>query len=127
VCFEFKPLFYGAFPARTIATHFTELMLLIVLSGYRLNGLGKKEFANLNNILQIITDTILIPYVHLVERDDEIWNPESKREGYQYNAGLYLISNALSNIRKKSIYKHYQDFFISIGEVKIAKWPYEQI
>jgi len=126
VCFEFKPLFYGGFRACSLAINFTELMLLIGLSGFNLNDLEKTEFASLRKYMKVIADTVLIPYIHLAEHADEIWNPESKREVFQYNAGHYLVSAFLSIIRKHEITQHYQGFFEKINEVKVAEWPFER-
>lgn len=125
VCHEFKTLFYGGFRATYLATHFTELILLIGLSGIHINGLEEGEYLALEQYLKIISDTVLIPYIHLKEREDEIWNPESEREVFQWNAGSHLITTALTNVRKHKILKHYQDFFKTIDEIKISQWNFE--
>lgn len=122
VCHEFKTLFYGGFRASYLAIHFTELMILIGLSGNRLNGLDEAEYSSLKQYLKIISDTVLIPYIHLIERKDEIWNPESEREVFQYNAGNHLVITALEKIRKEEIGEHYGNFFKMINEVAIAEW-----
>jgi hypothetical protein len=124
VCFSFKPLFYGGFRARYLATHFTELMLLIGLSGYRLNGLDDKGKENISNYMKIISDVLLVPYIHLSERNDEIWNPESKKELFQYNAGQFLINYALTEINKLADKKHYDKLFKEITEIKVSKKDY---
>jgi hypothetical protein len=122
VCHEFKTLFYGGFRATHLATQFTELMLLIGLSGNWVNGLDESEYIALKQYLKIISETVLIPYIHLKEREDEIWNPESDREVFQWNAGSHLVTTALTNVRKHEIGKHYEDFFKMINEVAIAEW-----
>ncbi len=122
VCHEFKTLFYGGFRATHLATHFTELMLLIGLSGNWLNGLNEAEYLALKQYLKIISDTVLIPYIHLKEREDEIWNPESEREGFEYNAGSHLVISALTNVRKHEIAKYYKELFQVINEIALAKW-----
>jgi hypothetical protein len=96
------------------------------LSGNRLNGLDENARLSLKQYLKIITDTVLIPYIHLAERDDEIWNPESEKEVFQFNAGRYLITTALVNIKKHEIAQYYNDFFKSIDSIKIAQWSYER-
>lgn len=126
VCFQFKSLFYGGFQACSLATRFSEVMLLIGLSGYKLDGLGKDEFESLKEYVEMLAETILVPYIHLAERDDEIWNPESERKLLQYNAGRYLVNTALSDIKNHEVCQHYRDFFKSIDEVKVARWPYER-
>ena len=122
VCHEFKTLFYGSFRATYLATHFTELMLLIGLSGNWLNGLDEAKYLALKQYLKIISDTVLIPYIHLKEREDEIWDPESEREVFQWNAGSHLVTTALTNVRKHEILKHYQDFFKTIDDIKVSQW-----
>jgi hypothetical protein len=121
VCFSIKPLFYGGFRATNLATHFTEIILIIGLSGYRLNGLDDKGKENIKNYMKIISDVLLIPYIHLSERNDEVWNPENKKELFQYNAGQYLVNNALSEINKLEDKKHYDNFFKEISEIKVSK------
>ncbi len=125
VCHEFKPLFYGGFRGSYLATHFTEIMMLIALSGNNIYGIGEEEYSSLKQYLKIISDTILIPYIHLTERKDEIWNPESEREVFQSNAGTYLVTKALSNIRQDEIGAQYESFFKVIQEVAIAEWELE--
>jgi hypothetical protein len=125
VCHEFKTLFYGGFQAKYLATHFTELILLVGLSGTCLNGLDEMEYLALNQYLQIISKTVLIPYVHLKEREDEIWNPESERKVFEFNAGSHLVTIALSRVRKNEVFKHYQDFFKAIDNIKVSEWNFD--
>lgn len=125
VCHEFKTLFYGGVRATHLATHFTELMLLIGLSGNWVNGLDEAEYLALKKYLKILSDTVLIPYIYLKEREDEIWNPESEREAFQFNAGSYLITTALAKIQKHQIGQYYQDFFEKINETAVANWNIE--
>jgi hypothetical protein len=122
VCYEFKTLFYGGFRASYLAIHFTELMILIGLSGNFLYGLGETEFTSIKLYLKILSDTVLIPYIHLIERNFEIWNPERESEVFKYNAGSHLIINAFANIRKHEISIHYENFFKIINEVAIVEW-----
>jgi hypothetical protein len=125
MCFSIKPLFYGGFRATYLATHFTEIMLLIGLSSYRLNGLDDSGKENIKNYVKVISDILLVPYIHLSERNDEIWNPESKKELFQYNAGQYLVNYALTEIYKLTDKKHYENFFKEISEIKVSKKDYD--
>ena len=127
ICLEFKPFFYGGYKACSLATHFTELMLLIGLSGFHLNGLEENEFKAIKKYLELISGTVLIPYVHLTEREDEIWNPESEKEVFQFSAGRHIITKALVEIQKHQIGEHYQDFFEKINETTVANWNFEDI
>ncbi len=124
VCFSIKPLFYGGFRATNLATHFTEIILLVGLSGYRLNGLDDTGKENIKKYMKIISDVLLVPYIHLSERNDEIWNPESKKELFQYNAGKYLVNYALNEINKLSDKRHYDNFLIEISEIKVSSKNY---
>lgn len=124
VCFSIKPLFYGGFRATNLATHFTEIILLVGLSGYRLNGLDDSGKKNIKNYMKIISDVLLVPYIHLSERNDKIWNPESKKELFQYNAGQYLVNYALTEINKLSDKRHYDNFLIEISEIKVSSKDY---
>lgn len=124
VCFSIKPLFYGGFRATNLATHFSEIFLLVGLSGYRLNGLNDTGKEDIKNYIKIISDVLLVPYIHLSERNDEIWNPESKKELFQYNAGQYLVNYALTEINKLSDKRHYDNFLKEISEIKVSSKDY---
>lgn len=120
VCFSIKPLFYGGFRATDLATHFTEIILLIGLSGYRLNGLDNTGKENIKSYMKIISDVLLVPYIHISERNDEVWNLESKKELFQHNAGQYLVNYALTEINKLEDKGHYDSFFKEISEIKVS-------
>jgi hypothetical protein len=126
ICFEIKPLFYGGYKACLFATRFAELLLLIGLSVNNLENLEENHFIFIQKYLEIIAHTILIPYIHLVEREEDIWNPEREKQMFEFNAGRYLILEALSNIYNSDKKKYYQNFFNIIDEVKVANWPYER-
>jgi hypothetical protein len=127
IFYEFKPLFYGGFRAYHLAMQFAELMLLIGLSVIHLNELDTAEWDAIKKYLSIIEETILIPYIHLAERNSEIWDMNSKKELHQYQAGLYLINEYLCQIRSSGINKHYLELFSKIDEIKVAEWRYENI
>lgn len=122
ICLGFKPFFYGARQSQYFATRFTEVILLMFLISDSISDLGENAGEMLKKYLKVISDTLLIPYVHLTERDDEIWNPESERQVLEFNAGKHLVFTAMQNIRKHKFNEYYTDFFSSINEVAIAKW-----
>lgn len=126
ICFQIKFLFYGGYRACLFATRFTELLLLIGLSASNLENLEVNHFTSIQNYLKIIADTILIPYIHLVEREEDIWNPKSEKQMFEFHAGRDLILEALSKIYNSEKRTYYQDFFNIIDEVKVANWPYER-
>lgn len=126
VCQTFKPLFYGGSRAVSLATQFTELILLILLSGYKLKGLTEVSISNLKTACSIISDSILVPYAHLSERNDEIWDRDAEKSSFlMLNAGKLLINEGLLKIKKHEISDAYEEFFTGLESVKIAKWPYE--
>lgn len=122
ICLGFKPFFYGARQSQYFATRFTELILLMFLISDSISDLEENAGEMLKKYLRVISDTLLIPYVHLTERDDEIWNPESERQVLEFNAGKHLVFVAMQKIRKHKFHVHYTDFFTSMNEVAIAKW-----
>jgi hypothetical protein len=72
--------------------------------------------------LKVISDILLVSYIHLEERDDEVWNPESEKQVFDFSAGRYLVTTAMKNVQKHQVREYYTDFFDSINEVAIAKW-----
>lgn len=122
VCYQFKPLFYGGDSAVYLATWFTEIMILIGLSGNCICGFDDETISSLKQYLNIIAETIMIPYIHLAERDDAVWNTESDNKAFQFNAGKYLVTTYMRRIRNSEIEEHYNEFFRIINNVAIAEW-----
>ncbi|MDR2083749.1 MAG: hypothetical protein LBP67_01985 [Bacteroidales bacterium] len=127
IFYKIKPLFYGGFRACRLATQFTELMLLIGLSAIHLNDIDKNGWSSIKKYLAIIEETVLIPYIHIAERNSEIWDINNKIEMPQYQAGLYLVNDFLYRIRNSEINEHYKDFIATIDDIKIAKWKYDNV
>ncbi len=121
-CYEFKKLFYGGYKANILARDFTELMILICLSGNNINGLDDNHYRKIKDLLEIISDTILIPYIHLIERESEIWDSEGLKKTHHYNSGRHLVIKAISKIRKNENAIHYEPFFKIIDETAVANW-----
>jgi hypothetical protein len=122
ICLRIKPFFYGAYQTRLFATRFTEVMLLIFLSAESISGIDEHAIKALKKYLKVISDTLLVSYIHLEERDDQIWNLESEKEVFAFNAGRHLVTNTIQRTRKHQVGEYYNDFFNSINEVAIAKW-----
>ena len=89
--------------------------------------MSENEFSSLKKYLKIIADSILVPYIHLAERDDKIWNPESERQAFHFDSGGHLVTTALSIIRKHEIYPVYEELFQNINAIKVAKWSFEKL
>ena len=127
IFYKFVPLFYGNCHARSLAMGFTEIMILIGLSSCKLKkDFDEKEVVALKKYLTIIENTILVPYVHLSERENRIWDCENEADMWKYDAGGYLVSKYLSEIQSQEL-SHYEEFYKAISQIKIAEWPYERI
>lgn len=126
VCFDFKPLFYGGYRATSIAEHFAEMIILIVLSGCNVTNIGQDGYPKLHSLVKIVSETILIPFVHLIERESDIWNPEYEFGVSYSNIGRHQINVMLLKVKQSNIFAHYKAFFEKIEQVKVAQWPYER-
>ncbi|MBK0379307.1 hypothetical protein [Mucilaginibacter segetis] len=125
--FTFKPLFYGGYRSKYLATRFAEIQLLIALSGPNLTNISNDRFLKLNELLQIISDTILIPYIHLTEREEDIWNPDYEFGISLSNMGRQQINAYLKKILTSSMLPYYQTFVDRLSSIKTAEWPYERL
>jgi hypothetical protein len=126
ICFQFKHLFYGGYKAILMATRFTEVMVLIPLNIINIHGINDDfDYKNLKVYLSILEETVLIPYFHLIERQDDIWNLESEKQSFQFNSGRYLITNAIIKIKQSPILIHYESLFKILEDVKISRLAYE--
>ena len=73
-------------------------------------------------LLTILNKTILIPYIHLAEREEEIWNKETEKSGFQYKIGEYLINDYLKRIKNNEnvVNECFKDLFELFDNVKVA-------
>ncbi|SFH37527.1 hypothetical protein [Pedobacter insulae] len=126
ICFAFKPMYYGGYEANLIASRFTDFILLVVLSIDHLKDLSQEMRANLKKILDIIGDSVLIPYVHLSERSSDIWDIDSKRETSYYNASKDLVNDKMKRTIGGAYTAEFNDFFSLMNEIKVAQWPFER-
>ena len=123
-CYSFKPLFYGGFQAKRQATIFTEIILLILLSGNNFTA-EKKHFEKIRKLLQMVSNSLLIPYIHLTEREEEIWFPDSEMVT-TYNPGKFLINYSIKKVKISAVYPYYKNFLDLFESIKISEWPYER-
>jgi hypothetical protein len=126
VCMKYRILFYGNYRTERLAIDFSEILLLIVLSGYKCGGFSEENLRSIKKLLETIQDTILIPYIHLTERESEIWNVNDSMPVFEFDSGTYMVIHMLNEIKKSSLAATYEDFFKAIEEVKVAQWPYER-
>lgn len=119
-------LFYGGYRARSLATNYFELMLLIGLSGINMQGLTDIHLTSIKNYIEIAISPALVSYVHLIERNDNIWDPERANHSSYSISGRRLISNALTRIKQHSIYPVYESLYKKIEDIMICEWPYER-
>lgn len=128
IFFKVKPQFYGGYESTYLAQHFTEIFLLIILSAVNITNIDKRMSSNIEYLLEILSETILIPYIHLIEREEEIWNKETEFEVNQYDIGKYLINDYLRKIynNENNLKIHFEKLFELFDELKISEWPYER-
>ncbi len=128
LAFKIRPQYYGAYRSQYLAMNFTEILLLILLSAINISNISENIIINTKHLLKILNKTILIPYIHLTERNEEIWNKETEKSRFQYKIGEYLINDYLKKIKKNEngLHEHFKDLFELFGNVKVAEWLYER-
>lgn len=126
VFFNFKPLYFGEYTATYFANRFTEFILLILTAINNLHDLTEEMLQNLDGLLKGLADSVLIPYIHLTERESEIWDLHTNRQPMAHNASKYLINDALKSIRQGHYADHYKNIFDLFDAVKVTEWPYER-
>ena len=126
--FKIRPHYYGGYRSQYLARNFTEILLLIVLSAINISNISEHIVKNIKHLLTVLNKTILIPYIHLAERDEEIWNKETEKSNFQYKIGEYLINDYLKRIKnnENGVNKHFNDLFELFDNVKVAEWIYER-
>lgn len=121
-----KPLYYGGYNATLMATRFTEFVLMIFLSIDNLHNLSEKMLNNFSQLLTFFNSALMIPYIHLAERDSEIWDYTSTNEVQYYNASKFLINTQLKKTLKGHNAPHISALVSLFEDVKVANWPYER-
>ena len=76
ICFELRPYYYGGYSAVLTATRFTELLLLVGLPNAEDDFPTGQDDEALKTLLKILSDTLLVSYFHLSERQEDLWNPQ---------------------------------------------------
>jgi uncharacterized membrane protein YgaE (UPF0421/DUF939 family) len=128
LAFKIRPQYYGSYRSQYLAKNFTEILLLVLLSSINISNISEQIIKNLKSLLKIINNTILIPYIHLTEREEEIWNKDIEENIFQYNVGKYLINNYLKRImnNENDVKECYNELFELFENVKVAEWIYER-
>lgn len=121
-----RPMFYGGYELRSQAIQFTEFILMILLSIMKIEAPTKKMLENWEKILSHISSTILIPYIHLTERDNRIWDIYSEYKEDYYNNAKYLINKSIGQIIKIKYSSYFDGFMRTFRDVKVALWPFER-
>lgn len=126
IAYKIKPQFYGGYRSQLMAMNFTELLLLITFSALFIKGINKTMALNIQQLNDIIIEILLVPYIHLAERDEEIWNNDPEKGRLQFNIGKHLINKNLKSIKddQNNIKDNFIKIFTLFDEVKIAEWPY---
>ncbi|GGA82180.1 hypothetical protein [Puia dinghuensis] len=124
LCFEIKFLFYGAYKTSSLAKRLAEMLLLTVLSADEFTTESDELFSGLDILQRDIVDTILVPYVHEIEREEEIWNPEFEGVVGMVRSDNLLVNDALARIKNSVLFSKYNILFTAIEEIAVARWPY---
>lgn len=119
-------MFYGSYSSNLIAIRFTEFILMIVTSINNLHDLSQFELENLNTLITNLSNTLLIPYIHIAEREKEIWDKGNNEQLTFYNPAKHLINDRLREISKGNYAENYNGLFQLLNDVKVAQWPYER-
>lgn len=107
ICFETKLLFYGAYRTSSLARKMAEMLIVTSLSAKEFSSLPDELAPILDRLLADIVDTILVPFVHTIEREEEIWNPELEGVIGMLRSGNLLVNDALDNIKNSDLYPKY--------------------
>ena len=126
ICYEFKPLFYGGYKATSIAKDFSAIMLLIGLSGVHLYDVSDEGWNVVKMYIKEIVQTILVPYIHMAERDQTIWRDDIQEKTSCNDVGLYLVNEYLCLIQSSKTKQIYNEVFGIIQDTKVTKWKYEK-
>jgi hypothetical protein len=124
--YDAKLFFYGGYQSTHLALQFGELLFLTAFSGFCLTKLEAAEGRNLAELLKLLSDTFMVPFVHLAEREEEIWNSRYERVPTGIPNALQLLNVAMVKTLKHVNSSFYEPFFRNMAEVKIAEWPYER-
>jgi hypothetical protein len=124
VCFETKLLFYGAYRTSSLARKLAEMILLTALSADGFTSTSGELYAGLDIIQSDLVNTILVPYVHTIEREEEIWNPELEGVIGMLRSDNLLVNDALARIKNGALFERYSIFLTAMDEIAVARWPY---
>ncbi|MBK9289160.1 MAG: hypothetical protein IPN38_16135 [Flavobacteriales bacterium] len=76
ICFELKLYYYGGYSAVLTATRYTEILLLVCLPIAEDDFPTDYDDEALKTLLKILSDTLLVSYFHVSERQEDLWNPQ---------------------------------------------------
>jgi hypothetical protein len=124
VCFETKQLFYGEFRTSSLAKKLAEMILLTALSADGFTSPSTELFAGLDILQSDLVNSILVPYVHTIEKEEEIWNPEYEGVTGMLRSENLLVNDALERIKNGALVANYSILFNAIDEIAVARWPY---
>jgi hypothetical protein len=125
LCFETKLLYYGAYETTSLARRLAEMILLTCLSGDSIRNMTDIMLENLEKLQAVVVETMLVPYVHTTEREEEIWNPEFEGVPGLLRSEYLLVNDALDRIKRNvDILGLYKTLLLAIDEIAIARWPF---
>lgn len=126
LCFKYRKYFYCDYDTLRVAEEFVEFVLLVLLSIIQINGLEDKDLEKWKDLVSMVTDTVLYPYIVNAEEEEYIWNPEYELNMNYTTLPKYYINLYLRELFKSSYSVIAKDLFSKISEYKTAVWPYER-
>lgn len=122
---ELKVYFYGSYKSQHLGIQYVEFLILTALSIIDIEEADAEVQSYAAEYLHAITDTVLVPYVHLSERNDYVWDRSTKKGEYS-NSGCQLMNKQLRKLHDNPNWAFLFDKFLrAFSEIKVAKWPFE--
>lgn len=127
ILYKIKLLYYGSYNANFIAKKFTEHFLNFILSLANItnNVLINQKSDRIQDIMGLMKDVILYPFIRLAEREELTWNPDAYKPDPYHNQELYLINEYLKMIQNDEARRSICDeFFKSWQQFSTTVWPW---
>lgn len=127
LCFEYRQYFYCEYDSLRIAVEFVEFILLVLLSIVNIPELDNNQLKMWKNLVGLVIDIVLYPYVAVAEEEEYIWNPEYDFMIDYPTKSKYYLNRYLHDLYKSKYRAVADDLFSKLSEHKTAIWPYERL
>ncbi len=129
--FEIKPLFAGGYDAKSLAMFTTELLLCSFISGAIWQScMYANEVTTLSHLIDEMGRFIMIPYVHLAERSDAVWDPGYSATQFHPDNPRLLLNHLIKNGMVNKDYhpaRIISDNIVDIiHKTSTILWPFER-